>query len=72
MHNIWTIIKKELKRFFTDYRILISLFLPGVLIFFIYSFMGNIINNSVTTSNDYIYEIYVKNLNDAGPELKSC
>ena len=42
--NIWTIAKKEFYRFFKDKRILLSLFLlslflPGVLIFCIYSFL---------------------------------
>ncbi|MCH5171885.1 MAG: ABC transporter permease [Erysipelotrichales bacterium] len=69
MRNIWTIIKKELKRFFTDYRILISLFLPGVMIFFIYSFMGNVLSDSFSTSEDYIYQVYVQNRADSGNEL---
>lgn len=42
MSNIWTIVKKELKRFFTDPRMIIGLVLPGVLIFVIYNLMGNI------------------------------
>ena len=37
MSNIWTIVKKELKRFFTDPRMIIGLVLPGVLIFVIYN-----------------------------------
>ena len=43
MKTIITIIKKELKRFFTDRRMLIGMFLPGILIFCIYSIMGDII-----------------------------
>lgn len=45
MNNIWTIIKKELKKYFTDKRMLISLFLPGILIFCMYTIMGNVISN---------------------------
>lgn len=71
MRNIWTIIKKELKRFFTDHRILISLFLPGVMIFFLYSVMGNLMADSFRTSDDYIYQIYVQNREDAGEELSN-
>lgn len=47
MNNIWTIIKKELKKYFTDKRMLISLFLPGILIFCMYTIMGNVISNQV-------------------------
>ena len=47
MNNIWTIIKKELKKYFTDKRMLISLFLPGILIFCMYTIMGNVISNHV-------------------------
>ena len=35
MRNVLTIFLKELKRVFTDKRMLISLFLPGVLIYFV-------------------------------------
>lgn len=69
MRNIWTIIKKELKRFFTDYRILVSLFLPGVMIFFLYTFMGDMMSDSFTTADDYTYQIYVQNRKDAGESL---
>ncbi len=48
MKEMWTIIKKELKRFFTDYRILVSLFLPGILIFVIYSLMGTYMEDIVS------------------------
>ena len=50
MNTILVIIKKELKRFFTDRRMLISLLLPGFLIYFVYSFMGNY---TETPSNEY-------------------
>ena len=40
LKNIWTIAKKEFHRFFHDKRILAALFLPGVLIFAIYSVLG--------------------------------
>ncbi len=45
---IKNIVKKELKRFFTDKRMVLSLILPGILIFIIYTFMGNIFTNSFT------------------------
>ena len=58
MNTIWTIVKKELKRFFTDPRMLVSLFLPGILIFVIYTLMGDIMTNvispKVTDFNIYV------------------
>ena len=48
MNTIWTIVKKELKRFFTDPRMLVSLFLPGILIFVIYTLMGDIMTNGIS------------------------
>lgn len=47
MKEMWTIVKKELKRFFTDYRILVSLFLPGILIFVVYSLMGSFMSKAM-------------------------
>lgn len=45
MKNIMIILKKELKRFFTDRRMLLAMFLPGVLIFIIYRAMGGLMGN---------------------------
>ena len=45
MKSIWIIAKKELKRFFTDKRVLLGLILPGLLIFIIYTLMGTIMSN---------------------------
>ena len=66
MGTIWTIIKKELRRFFTDPRMLISMFLPGVLIFCIYSIMGGIMKD-VTNPTFDTFTVSVKNQPD---ELK--
>lgn len=41
MHSIVIILKKELRRYFTDVRMLFGIFLPGLLIFCLYSLMGN-------------------------------
>ena len=48
MKTLWTILKKELKRFFTDKRTLISIFLPGVVLYLVYSLMGSVINDKAT------------------------
>ncbi|MDE5546538.1 MAG: ABC transporter permease [Anaeroplasmataceae bacterium] len=50
MRSIGIILKKELKRYFTDARMLIGIILPGILIFFLYSVMGNFMGNN--TSKD--------------------
>ena len=45
MKHIFAVFKKEMKRFFTDKRMLISLFLPGILIFVLYTVMGKVMTN---------------------------
>ena len=52
MREIFVIVKKELKRFFTDKRMIMSLILPGVLIFVLYSVMGNFIGKAITPPHD--------------------
>ena len=51
MKNIKTVFLKELKRFFTDPRMLLALFLPGILIFIVYSIMGDIMKSAFTGNN---------------------
>lgn len=53
MKKIWIIIKKELMRFFTDRRVLVGLLMPGILIFIIYSFMGDAIINQMESESAY-------------------
>jgi sodium transport system permease protein len=59
--NILTIIKKELRRFFTDRRMLVSLLLPGLLIFILYSFMGDMTSRINSVDEDYIYQVQIIN-----------
>ena len=61
MNNVFTILKKELRRFFTDKRMLLSLFLPGILIFIIYTAMGSVFSNFFNPSDDYNYIVYIDN-----------
>lgn len=51
MNPVITILKKELKRIFTDTRILLSIFLPGVLMFFTYSVMGSFMKDAISGSD---------------------
>ena len=62
MKNILTILKKELKRFFTDYRMLLTLFLPGIIIYVMYSFMGDFLTSSMEVDPTYKYSVYVSNM----------
>lgn len=56
--NMITIIKKEFARFFGDRRmVLTTIFLPGIMIYVLYSFMGNMMMKQFTTSDDYVYQI---------------
>lgn len=64
MKNILTILKKELKRFFTDYRMLLTLFLPGIIIYVMYSFMGDFLTKSIEVDPTYQYSVYVSNMPD--------
>lgn len=61
MHEIIVIAKKELKRFFTDKRVLASLVLPGVLIFVLYSLMGSFIGDVFMPSEEHEYVVFVEN-----------
>lgn len=64
MKNIWTIIKKELRRFFTDRRMIMSLILPGVMIFVLYSIMGGIMPNIGSSDKDYKFKVVIENIEE--------
>lgn len=73
MKNIITIFKKEMKRFFTDRRMLAALFLPGILIYVLYSVIGNVIGNTVNgnTVSNYNYSIVeTNNYGDSSKQSK--
>ncbi len=61
MKGILTIIKKELKRFFTDKRMLASLIMPGIIIFVLYYAMGTFIPKLAEVDQDYTYKVYAIN-----------
>jgi sodium transport system permease protein len=60
MKNLWSVIKKELKRFFTDKRMLAALILPGVIVYILYSIMGNVMQSTME-GKDHEYVIRVEN-----------
>lgn len=68
-NNIYTIFRKEMARFFKDKRLVITtLLLPGIMIFIMYSFMGNMMRQQFTVVDDYVAKVYVKNLPESVDE----
>ncbi len=62
MKNIWTIVKKELARVFTDKGMILSLFLlPPLTIYLIYGLMGMSAEKESNKSEKYIASVYVVN-----------
>lgn len=63
--DMLTIIRKEFARFFKDRNlVLTTILLPGVLIYLIYTFMGNGMMREFMTDEDYVAKAYVQNLPD--------
>lgn len=61
--DMLTIIRKEFTRFFKDRSlVLTTIFMPGVLIFLIYSFMGDGMMKEFMTDESYVAKAYVQNM----------
>lgn len=60
--NVWTIVKKELSRFFSDRRLVISILMPGILIYVLYNFMGSALSNVYSVDEDYTYTVAVQHM----------
>lgn len=58
MKKIFAVFKKELRRFFTDRRMVAGIFLPGILIYIIYSLLGGVMINEVEQESTE-FTIYV-------------
>lgn len=74
MRRIFAIIKKELRRFFCDRRMLMALFLPGIIIFLVYYFVPDIYGASFASNYDSSYEAKIAisdnyNLREDTPSL---
>lgn len=64
-NTIITILKKELKRFFGDKRMAFTtILMPGIMIFVMYTFMGDAISGMVNVDDNYVYKIESTNMPD--------
>lgn len=62
-NSVLTIMKKELKRFFCDRRmVMTTVLLPGLMIYLIYSLMGNALTDSFGVDEGYTYTVKAVNL----------
>jgi len=61
MKNIWTIMSKEFARFFGDGRMILVTFLPAVLIYVVYTFMGTMMAGVFAPDEDHAPLIYAVN-----------
>lgn len=62
---VLTILKKELARFFGDKRMVISILLPGLLIYVMYSFMGTALTSQFSGDGTDTYTVSAVNLPDS-------
>ncbi len=54
MRNVWTIFKKEIYRVVSDKRLVITIFLvPGLTIYLMYSILGNVIQDQITSVDEH-------------------
>ena len=62
-NNIMTIIKKEFVRFFGDKRLVFTtILMPGIMIYALYTFMGQGLMKQLEPDKEYVYEISVENM----------
>lgn len=65
-NNIWTIMKKEFARFFGDRRMVFTtILMPGLIIYVMYSFMGDALGEQMQTSDDYTYRVAAEEMPDS-------
>lgn len=61
--NVITIMKKEFARFFKDKRMVFStVLMPGLLIYVMYTFMGQGMSSLYTSGEDFVPQVYAVNL----------
>ncbi len=64
-----SLIKKEFHRFFHDPRLIVTVVLPGILLYLIYSIMGSTIN---AESEPQTYKVYVSETTPAVAFIEAC
>lgn len=64
-NSVLLIMKKELARFFGDRRLVVSILMPGILIYILYSFMGSAMRDAFGADEDYIPTVQAVNLPDS-------
>lgn len=69
--SILTIMKKEFTRFFKDRRmVLTTIFMPGILIYVMYSFMGKGLSSLYSSDEDFVPQVYAINLPEVFLEME--
>lgn len=68
--DLFTIIKKELARFFGDKRMVAAAIMPGVLIYVMYTFMGSGMSEVYNTDENYVCDVSVVNMPECMEFLK--
>lgn len=64
-NGVITIMRKELARFFSDKRMVVSILMPGIVIYVMYSFMGTAMGSMFGVDEDYVPTIQAVNLPDS-------
>ena len=71
-NNTLTIMKKECARIISDRKLLFTaVLLPGILIYVMYTFMGNFMGGMFEVDDSYIYQVHVVNMPPSVYELMS-
>ncbi len=64
-NNTLTIIKKEFARFFGDKRMVFTtILMPGLMVYIMYTLMGNIMASQFTSADNFVASGYVQNMPD--------
>lgn len=62
-NSIFTIIKKEFARFFGDKRLVFTtILMPGIVVYVMYTLVGNIMENEFTSAENFVASGYVQNM----------
>ncbi|MEG0804922.1 MAG: ABC transporter permease subunit [Lachnospiraceae bacterium] len=62
-HNLFSIAKKEFRRFFGDRRLFLStVIMPGLMIYVMYTIMGQVMSDAFSTDDNYQEKVYASNL----------